>query len=324
MHMGREDAGDAGDAPDPLRVDDLDRRLIQKLFAPDRDHVDACRTPVKELARALDVHRNTVGTRLRRLREADVFLPPVLAIDPIVVGQASGVLHLEAPGGAAGEADRGALFALDGVEALLTGLDGWDVPLHGRDPSEVRRRAEVVAGLLDAESTRWVVPPEAYETPEDPVTLTDLDVRVVEAMLGDARRAFRDVADDVGVSPKTVRRRYRNLRKAGALYFGPRGYEAVHGATLVLVEVDTDPHPTKVKGAILEVFDDVLLPNFAADERALLVAWTPDLARLGRQVADLGDVGGVTGARHRVLAETRTNPRIREWVGPLLRSGPWS
>lgn len=320
--MGRTEDRSAADAPEPLEVDELDRRLVREILAPRRDHLDAERTPVKRLAKTLDVHRNTVGSRVRRLREAGVFLPPVLAVDPSVVGHASGVLHMGAGESPAGDVDRDALFALDGVEALLTSLEGWDVPLHGRDPDEVRRRAEVVAAILDAETTRWVIGPEEYEVPEDPVEVTDLDARVVEAMLGDGRRAFREVAREVGVSPKTVRRRYRRLREAGALYFAPSGYEGARGATLVLVEIDTGPPPSRLKGPVLDLVDDVLFPNFDAQRRVMLVVWTPALARLADQLGELGSLDEVTGVRQRVLTATRTNPRMGAWMGPMLRDEP--
>lgn len=317
--MRQPGTDDAGSATDEVAVDEVDRRLVGAMFAPDLDHLGAERTSLKELAETIGVHRNTVSTRLTKLREAGLFLPPVLGIDPTRVGHASGILHLDAPGGSPGDADQDALFALDGVEALITSLEGWEVPLHGRDASEVQRRADVAASLLDAVDTRWLIAPGTDQTTSDPVEVTGLDVRVVEALLEDARRPFREIAQEVGVSPKTVRRRYQQLRSAGVLYFAPSGYRGARGATLVLVEVDTDERPDRVKGAILGEVDDVLIPVLDGRERALMFVWTPVLSHLSRQVQGLQELEPVTGVRQRVITETRTNPRIGEWVGRMLR-----
>ena len=51
------------------------------------------------------------------------------------------------------------------------------------------------------------------------VQFDELDERILEALQGDGRRSFRDIAREVAVSEGTVRARVRRLEAAGALRF---------------------------------------------------------------------------------------------------------
>jgi Lrp/AsnC family transcriptional regulator for asnA, asnC and gidA len=54
-------------------------------------------------------------------------------------------------------------------------------------------------------------------TETDPVTLDAVDRRVVAALQVDGRRAFRSIADELGISESVVRYRVQRLEKAGIL-----------------------------------------------------------------------------------------------------------
>ncbi len=61
---------------------------------------------------------------------------------------------------------------------------------------------------------RSIPPPSGYED----VKLSGLDYRIINALMEDARRPEKDVAEELGISPKTVHRHLSRMQREGSIY----------------------------------------------------------------------------------------------------------
>jgi len=74
-----------------------------------------------------------------------------------------------------------------------------------------------VGALTASQVARLRAP--APTSPHTPVTLSDVDERLLVALESDGRATFAELASRIGASQTTVRRRMAELRENGALYF---------------------------------------------------------------------------------------------------------
>jgi DNA-binding Lrp family transcriptional regulator len=74
-----------------------------------------------------------------------------------------------------------------------------------------------VGALTASQVARLRAP--APSSPHTPVTLSDVDERLLVALESDGRATFAELASRIGASQTTVRRRMAELRENGALYF---------------------------------------------------------------------------------------------------------
>jgi DNA-binding Lrp family transcriptional regulator len=74
-----------------------------------------------------------------------------------------------------------------------------------------------IGGLTASQIARLRVP--APTSPQAPVTLSELDERLLVALGNDGRATFAELASTIGASQTTVRRRMAELRESGTLYF---------------------------------------------------------------------------------------------------------
>jgi DNA-binding Lrp family transcriptional regulator len=202
-------------------VDELDLRILGSLAWKPGDPAHMARGILRpwDIARALGVHGNTVKARLEEMRAAGVlqgvYLVPVGALP---AGMQIGVYWLRFAGLAE---KRAGLAALAGRPMLaeVTDFVGDRVRLgiHAPGP-ELERVAEEVRRAAGAVEARRFYRREFPQSPR----VTDLDLRILDALVEDALRPFSDVADEVGVTQRTVRLRFRALAEQRAFAIIPQ------------------------------------------------------------------------------------------------------
>lgn len=104
--------------------------------------------------------------------------------------------------------------AVDGV-CSVTGFLSHDVciDIAHRTPEELERRVQVLGRLLgDASPYSWY----EFRLPRMRRELSHIDWRILQAMRGRGRRSLDEVAAELRVSAKTVKRRYDQMAKDGA------------------------------------------------------------------------------------------------------------
>ncbi|MHB8605622.1 MAG: AsnC family transcriptional regulator [Thermoplasmatota archaeon] len=171
-----------------------------------------------DIARRVHVDRTTVRDRLKAWRDEGFLLEQRVYPSPALLGYtyAAGGLKV-AP--AAKSAVLDALAGVDGVLTRVEYLGEWIGVGHAFDtPEALAARLALFASLPGVASVQ-----EPFFPPAPPVAVqpTPLDWRVMDALARLGVSSLAAVAADVGVSTRTITRRYERLVRAQALWYVP-------------------------------------------------------------------------------------------------------
>ena len=111
------------------------------------------------------------------------------------------------------------LGLVDGVVSALEFLGEWiSVGLIAPDEPSLRRRVALVRGLA---GVREVEGPTLWKAPEPRRPLTALDLRILHALRAKPTATLSETARRVGISTRTMTRRYSDLVDSWAVWFVP-------------------------------------------------------------------------------------------------------
>lgn len=198
-------------------MDALDAQILGRLgiepFAGFDDRPRGLRAAA--VARSLGRNIRLVQDRITRMERAGVITGYAMVPNPRHLGLRLTSLYVPS-NGPAGAATLSALSRLDGfVQAVGYLGEGICLNLSHATPEELARRAGTAADLAGAAG-----PPRAmYRDDLPPVArpLGPLDWRIIRAFAADAKRAPNDVATELGIAPKGLRRRLKRLRDEGSI-----------------------------------------------------------------------------------------------------------
>lgn len=243
-------AGDAGDIRRNAfarsrgwgRVDRTDLSILAELG---RDQIMGFgsfdpRLSINEVAQRLGMPRSTVQARVRAWEEGGFLLGFDVWPSPDLFDLQMGLVILSV------EDPRDRPKAIESV--LLS--DGtmllWDMVgprmgavVLGPDEATVRRRGELLgrlSGVTGAEVT------QTFRAPPADLEPTQLDWRIIASLREDPLGPLHEAADRVGVSTRTVTRRYQAMRDANAVALVPDlDFTRWEGEPLVRFDVWCDP-----------------------------------------------------------------------------------
>lgn len=168
-----------------------------------------------DVARALGRNVRLVQDRITRMEEAGVIRGYALVPNPRHLGLTLTTAHVPTHGAADASVLEG-LSNLDGFVAVVAYL-GSGVCLtlsHGGD-AELARRLDSARRLAGEAGEPRVM--YRHDLPDAARPLTPLDWRIVAAFASDPKRRLQEVAEDVGVTVKTLRGRLKRMRDEGSV-----------------------------------------------------------------------------------------------------------
>lgn len=251
------------------------------------------------ITKEIGASEQTIRDRLARLEAAGVIRGYHLMPNLRHVGLAIESVHWELDDAPDDETlDR--LRAVDGVVAALRFYGPhvcFDLGHARRD--QHRRRAQNVEHLLGgSHSVLWA---HQLAFPDVGRDLSTLDWRILAARRTDALRSATEVAEEVGVTPKTVRNRYDAMLDEGSVTeYVSVDFTAMRDAVpfILYVWFSADgPDPT---AALLDLTEDIRLDHFRATDPesglvvTQLVASNP--ADVQRIVEEVEGIDGVARA----------------------------
>lgn len=216
-----------------------------------------------KIAKELGASEQTIRDRLARLESVGVIrgyhlLPNLRHVDVNVES-----VHWELEAAPDDEA-LSRLQAVDGIVAALRFYGPhvcFDIG-HTRG-NQRRRRVQVVEHLMGG--SHDVLWSHELAFPDVGRELSTLDWRILAARRTDALRSATEVAEEVGVTPKTVRNRYNAmLDEGGVAEYVSVDFAAMHDAVpfILYVWFSADgPDPT---AALLDLTEDIRLDHFRA------------------------------------------------------------
>ncbi len=237
------------------------------------------------LAGELDVSPETIRDRIEGMEAAGVIQGWEAYPNPRLIDLEAGGWAFQPPDARTVDDALEDALLVDGVLEVITYRGPFvAVALAYESQAERDRRLSLIGRLLDDRDPVHVIDPP-WPTPE--IDIDPLDVQIVAALRGQARRPLREVAEEVDRSYRTVKRRYDKLTEHGALFIVPRVSLAhVSGVlpfTLVLLlEPDAGLEPAN---ELARRFDDRVL------HRLLPVGKAPKMAALGLFAETIAEVG---------------------------------
>ena len=245
-------------------MDKIDVILCQLLLTDSR-------RSYRELANQLKLSVNSVHKRIQALRESGIIRAftakiSILALNAQVIwifGRSEGHSFDEI---------RGRLAANDRINwAAIAGGNYLYVMAHLQNISEmeavvdfVRREASVPSPTVGVESF-------PYQTTD--LTLHPLDYQILYALRNDSRRAVSDIAEELGVSAKTVHRRLSKMIESGMVQLSFEWYPDASNDIFTLCHLSLKPSSNKAE--VISLLYSKYSPN---------VIWTINFSNLTDQL----------------------------------------
>jgi Lrp/AsnC family transcriptional regulator, regulator for asnA, asnC and gidA len=193
-------------------VDTTDLAILRELTHPQTFQWDV-RVSYAEVGRRVGLDEETVRSRVKRMQEDGVITGWRVSVNPRVLGRSGARLDIRAADESAKERVLQALPAMDGVFLVFE----YYGPFAGAAVAHASGGAlERQAAVLRAMGSEVAVFPLTY--PDPTVELTAQDWRIVQALRKDVRRSYAELAEEVGLSERTVRRRVERLTSGKVLY----------------------------------------------------------------------------------------------------------
>lgn len=258
-------------------MDAKDFRLLVAL------HEDA-RASYRSLGRRVGLTAPAVRERIRRLEAKGVFHGFWLTPDPQVVGREDLLVLYSAD---RTREDLETALAVPDVAWAAWKVDGGlTVQMWPRDLERAVRQLSLALGASPSGQT------VAEATPRSP--LSALDWRIVEALIDDPRLPLRDLCDRTGLSPKTVRKRLAQLRRAQAVYITPKlGSLGDSGEIVFPLLVFGDARATDVRRTMGDAF---LLNDTEVPPTKYFLCRARDMGEVTDRVQKVRKLPGVASA----------------------------
>lgn len=201
-------------------MDAIDVGLVRALsLRPHGPPISARALLPSSLAAALGIQPDTAKARLNRLRAQGILLGVEAYPNLTHLARKASAYMLKFAG------DTEKRNALPGILAGCEVLELRDflgghlfVDFAYTGETHLTRQLDLLRAATGTEPA-WYYD---REMPRGAPAPTPLDWRIIKALRGDGRRRARDIADDLGVTARTVRRRRQLLSDAGSLYLVPR------------------------------------------------------------------------------------------------------
>jgi DNA-binding Lrp family transcriptional regulator len=146
----------------------------------------------------------------------------------------------------------------------------------------------------------------AVRAPKRSIELTTLDYRIVNVLHRDSRRAVTDVAEELGVSAKTVTRRLDRMIDADAVEFTIQvQIGAASGTTgLILFALKPGVDKNQVRKSLNERFGNsilMLMTYSNLPDRLFFMCWAQTAIRISEMVEAVSKDKNVLGVRSYIL-----------------------
>ncbi|MBN1538693.1 MAG: Lrp/AsnC family transcriptional regulator [Candidatus Thermoplasmatota archaeon] len=141
-----------------------------------------------------------------------------------------------------------------------------------------------------------------------PPELSSVDHRIVRALQGDSRKAVEDIADELNLSARTVKRHLDRMIEEGAVEFGLDWNPAYTSGntSLIMVKVRQSSELGKVRDELFSSFgvSIIFITSFINLVDVLgCYSWTPTVMRQKELVGSMGRIDGVEHTMSKILQD---------------------
>ena len=135
----------------------------------------------------------------------------------------------------------------------------------------------------------------------------ETDKKIIEKLEENSRRAFTDIADDLGISEATVRNRVKALEEKGIIkkYTIEMDPSGLGYDTVAIIGIDIEPENLLEVSNMLSEFDRVkFVATSAGDHMIMFEAWAENNEDLGKFISEeIGEIEGVKNICPAIILE---------------------
>lgn len=220
------------------------------------------RVSSSDVADRVDLHPSTVRARMRAWRDSGFLRGYDVQVNPRLFGAKLMIASVRVDDPTKKDPFLEELSLVEGAVGALVNVGPWvSAALVVEHPDAVDRRAKLLAKLPGA---THVQEPWTTRLPVPSVDPTQLDWRIIRAVREGPDDELSEIADRVGVTPKTLTRRYRALLDGNAIWtvavLDFRNYTDGVPCRLNLYVDDPDLYGP-VRDAVLDAYPDALETN---------------------------------------------------------------
>jgi len=198
-------------------MDSLDVRIIREMLESNATSpLDAnVRKSMSSIARRLDVDENTVKNRIQGLRRSGFLKGWWVAINPNLVGQKMAQIWFDVGKSSAKYDVIKKLSFIPGV-AVIKDLFGPSlcVVFYYEGEQTLKKTTELISSLAGSSATTSANEP----FPTCRITFSNDDLMIVRSLQKEPLKPYTDIARELGLSSRTVKRRVSRLAEGEAIY----------------------------------------------------------------------------------------------------------
>lgn len=133
------------------------------------------------------------------------------------------------------------------------------------------------------------------------------DEKIIELLKEDSRRPFTEIAEELGVTEATVRKRVESLEKEGVIqkYTVELDPEKLGYQTVAIVGLDVEPKDLLTASRAISNFEEVkFAATSAGDHMIMFEVWAEDNEHLREFISKkIGDIEGVKDVCPAIMLE---------------------
>ncbi len=206
-----------------------------------------------------------------------------------------------------------------GTFSAIEFMEGWEVLLFARNAAELEEAAKTIQEIIGAPAFHW----EARWDKEWPTGSiyrpSPVELRLMDALLADARRPMAKLAQELGVTPRTAQRYADRLRREQILHVAPGGHAACGSRVIAYLGVE---FASSAAGAEASGPLQALVPNsflvVTVPCRQRLFIWGENIGSIADQAQTVAKLPGVDQITLRFVLRYAWNPAFRGYLRALL------
>ena len=279
-----------------------------------------------EMARHLNVDENTIRTRMRKLQQSGFLRAWWMAINPTLVGQELYQVWFDVNRPSSKQDVIKKISLLSGVVVIKNFIgDSLSVMLYCEGGDGCRKNSALMTAI--ANSSEVVSVREPFPTP--PIRLRENDLAIIKSLHKDPLKSHVQVARDLGLSSKTVKRRIEMLTDAHAIFLvASPNLKALEGgimcSLLVFYKNNKPDSRDRVQREVLnQLASELIYAELDDSQHAYFSFLITNVARTEELVRWTEKLEGVASCRIDMMHEILTfRETLDEQVDKLLQMHP--
>lgn len=282
------------------RSDSLQARILRELISPSSPQWNV-RQSYASVARKLGVDEETVRIRVKHAQESGFLLGWELVLNPHAIHRESASMLLEVDDMDRKPAVISQIRLLEGVIFIFDFYErDLQVVLFYENEQELARKVQLI-GLIcrSTTSTYW-----KNEFPPSDFTLRRTDWQIVKALRSDPRKSISDIAKEVKISARTVKRRLTLMEDARAFYLHPKvNVKKSPGMTYHFLVSSQDGKKSRVDQVLRSKLAGVVYVDTAAKQYSVFATFCSNISEAEETRRWIMSLEGVRDVRMHMMKE---------------------